>query len=58
MPDFTNYSKSDLETILKFLNVNPKISGHGYVLAQSVPPGTKIEDNMTIEFVLGNKLSQ
>ena len=58
IPDFTNYSKNDLETILKFLNINYSISGHGYAISQSIPPGTPINNETNIEIVLGNKLSE
>lgn len=58
MPDFRGYSKSDLEVVLKYLNINFQISGHGYVEYQSIEPGTQINQEMTLEVTLTNKLKK
>ena len=56
VPDLTNYSKSDIETVLSLLKVNYQITGHGYVNYQSIPPNTPITSDMTIEITLTNKM--
>ena len=56
IPDLTGYSRSDVLIIAKLLNVNYQIKGNGYVVSQSIPPNTKISDNMEIEVVLENRI--
>ncbi len=58
IPNLIGYSKSDVETILNFLNVNYTISGRGYVESQSIPPETPITDDLKIEINLNNKLGK
>ena len=56
IPDLTGYSKNDLEIILKYLHIKYKISGHGYVISQSIPPDTVVTNETVLELNLANKL--
>lgn len=56
LPDLTNYSKNDVETLLNYLNIKYVITGHGYVVSQSIPPNTPIQNDMKIEIVLDSKI--
>ena len=58
IPDLTGYSKNDLEVVLTLLKIPYTIKGHGYVISQSILPGTKIDSNMQIEITLANKLKE
>ena len=58
IPDLTGYSKNDLEVVLTLLKIPYTIKGHGYVINQSILPGTKIDSNMQIEITLANKLKE
>lgn len=58
IPDLTGYSKNDLEVVLTLLKLPYTIKGHGYVINQSILPGTKIDSNMQIEITLANKLKE
>ena len=58
IPDLTGYSKNDLEVVLTLLKIPFTIKGHGYVINQSILPGTKIDSNMQIEITLANKLKE
>ena len=58
MPDLTGYSKNDLEVVLALLKLTYTIKGHGYVINQSILPGTKIDSNMQIEITLASKLKE
>ena len=55
MPDLTHYSRSDVEIICQFLNLNYQIKGNGYVVSQSIIPDTKVTSNMEIEIILENR---
>ena len=58
IPDLTGYSKNDLEVVLTLLKIPYTIKGHGYVISQSILPGTKIDSNMQIEITLASKLKE
>lgn len=58
IPDLTGYSKNDLEVVLTLLKIPYTIKGHGYVINQSILPGTKIDSNMQIEITLASKLKE
>ena len=58
IPDLTGYSKNDLEVVLTLLKLPYTIKGHGYVINQSILPGTKIDSNMQIEITLASKLKE
>lgn len=55
VPDFTSYSSKDAEALLKLLSVKAKVNGVGYVVGQSVAPGTKIVDGLEITLELSPK---
>ena len=52
MPNLTGFSMKDIEVLSKLLNLKVETKGNGYVTAQSIPPGTKIERgyNLVLEF--------
>ena len=56
MPNLIGYSRSDLEIILKYLNIEYVITGNGYVESQSIPEGTNITSDMKLEINLNSKL--
>lgn len=56
MPNLIGYSKSDVETILKYLKIKYNITGHGYVINQSIPPNTVITNDLELNIELNNKL--
>ena len=58
IPDLFGYSKSDVETVLNFLNINYQINGHGYVESQSIPKDTLITNDMKIEINLNSKIKE
>ncbi len=49
------WSKNDLVTYLKFLDLPYEITGYGYVTKQSIKAGTTIEEGMKLEVELENK---
>ncbi len=56
MPDLTNYSRSDLEVLFKFLDIPYIIKGNGYLVSQSIKPFEKITPDMEVELILKNKI--
>ena len=56
MPDLTNYSRSDLEVLFKYLKIPYIIKGNGYVISQSIEAGTNITSAMQVELVLEAKV--
>ena len=56
IPNLSGYSKSDVETLLNFLNIKYTITGHGYVNSQSIPEGTEINNDTEITLTLSNKI--
>ena len=55
IPDVVGYSSKDAQSLLNLLNVKVKLSGTGYVTAQSIAPNTKITEGMEIELTLNPK---
>ena len=55
MPDFTNYSMKDVNSFLTLVHIDKEITGNGYVLTQSVPPGTVIDGNTKLVLEFGTK---
>ncbi len=56
LPNLIGYSKSDLEILFKFLNVDYHTKGSGYVVSQNIKEGTKITKDLQVEVVLENKI--
>ena len=48
MPDLTSYSFKDAKVVLSMLNIKYKVEGNGYVVNQSVSPGTIVTDDMEV----------
>ena len=53
IPDFNTYSRNDVITLCKLLNIKYVINGNGKVISQSIPANTDINSDMVIEFQLG-----
>ena len=45
MLDLTNYSMKDVNSFLTLVPLEKEVTGNGYVIAQSIPPGTVIDSN-------------
>ena len=54
MPDISNWSRYDVIKLCEFLNIEYNFDGHGYVVDQSIKPGTKLDKNSKLEILLGN----
>ena len=52
MPNLTGVSKRMLTALLERVDIAVVITGDGYVVEQSPPPGTPIEKGMTVELRL------
>lgn len=57
VPDVKNYSSKEAKTLLELLGLRVKMNQTGYVVNQSIEPGTKITDNMEITLDLQTKFS-
>lgn len=55
VPDVIGYSSKDAESLLRLLNVKVKLTGTGYVTAQSIQANTTITEGMEIELTLNPK---
>ncbi len=55
MPDLTNYSSSDLKIICSLLNLNYTQNGYGYILSQSIAPGTILTGSENLEVNLSDR---
>lgn len=55
LPNLIGYSKSDLDSLTKLLNINYTYSGNGYVVSQSIEKGTIITNDLNLEVVLERK---
>jgi penicillin-binding protein 2B len=49
MIDLTGYSKNEVKSLCDLLKLNCKINGNGYVIKQSIPEGTSLNDNKDLE---------
>ena len=58
VPNLIGYSKNDALVILKYLNLDYQITGHGYVESQSIKEGTPVTDDLKIELNLNNKINR
>ena len=56
MPNVKGYSKIDLEILFKYLNLSYNLKGNGYAVSQSIPAGTKLTNDMSVEVELQSKL--
>lgn len=54
MPNLVGLSYKDAFNILKLMGVNYKLNGNGYVVNQSIPEGTIVSNDITIELELSN----
>ena len=52
MPDLTNFTRSEVVTFCNFIGINYKITGEGLVSATSIPVGSPIDLNTTLEITL------
>lgn len=55
MPDLTSYSRSNVNTICKLLNIKCNFEGYGYVESQSTSPNTEINSNSILNVKLKEK---
>ena len=58
MPNLLNLSYKEANIILKYLNLNYELEGTGYVVSQSIEPGTVITENDVIKLVLEKKYQE
>lgn len=58
MPNLLNLSYKEANIILKYLNLNYELEGTGYVVSQSIEPGTVITENDAIKLVLEKKYQE
>ena len=52
MPNVIGYSKNDIETLCKLLNIELKIKGNGYVVSQSIEENSIINNESVLEVEL------
>ena len=55
VPDFNGYSRNEIISLCKLLNIKYQIEGYGYVSNQSIAAGTKIDENPELTFTLTEK---
>lgn len=55
LPDITGYSRSEVETLCKLINLNVNFDGYGYVKEYSIEKDTVITNEMTLEVKLETK---
>ena len=53
MPDLNGYSRIEAITLLDMLNISYEIDGYGFVVEQSINPGSELPD--TVKLVLKQK---
>lgn len=52
MPNMTGWSASDVKTFASLTGLNTSVNGYGYVISQSLPEGTPIDENSSLEVSL------
>lgn len=57
MPNIIGWSRKDVNTFCKFLDISCTFNGYGYVTKQSIKEKTLVEDNMTLEITFQDKNS-
>lgn len=55
MPNIMAWSKRDVEDFANLVNVTLEEEGNGYVREFSIEEGTKLEENMTLKVIYGEK---
>lgn len=55
MPNLSGFSRKDIVTLSKLLNIKYNIEGYGYVTEQSIVPNSVITNDMTLNVILSNK---
>lgn len=55
LPDFTGWSKKDVEIYFNLINMNIKLEGIGYVVKQNFDKNTSIKNINDIKFILEKK---
>ncbi|MEG0266522.1 MAG: penicillin-binding protein [Bacilli bacterium] len=55
LPSLIGWSKKELQSLMKLLKINYIIEGTGFVVTESIPPGTVITKDMVLEFNLANR---
>lgn len=58
IPSLIGYSRSDVEVLLNYLNIDYSITGNGYVISQSIEPGSEIIADTKLEIVLESKIKK
>lgn len=48
MPDITDWSKNDITHLAKLLGITVSFEGEGYATKQSIAPGAKVTDQLTV----------
>ena len=55
MPNIIGYSLRDMQSFISLTKISYVKDGIGYVISQSIPPGTVINDNSSLEVKLEAK---
>lgn len=55
LPNLTNWSKLDVQTLANFLGMKVTFNGYGYVINQSIPEGTILTSDMELVIDLKEK---
>ena len=58
IPNLIGYSRSDVEILLHYLNINYSISGYGYVVSQNLGEGTEVGEDTKLELQLDSKIKK
>lgn len=58
LPNLYGYSRSDVEVLFNLLKINYVITGNGYVVSQSIPEGSEINNETKVEIHLESKLKK
>lgn len=57
MPNVIGWSRKDVNTLCKLLDISCTFNGYGYVTKQSIPEKTKLENNTQLELIFEDKKS-
>lgn len=52
MPDVSGYSSKEMRQLSSLLGLKLKLNGKGFVVSQSIPPGSALEKDMSLEVTL------
>ena len=56
LPNFKNWSLSEVKTYCKLAGINLTYTGYGYVISQSVEENSEVTSDMSLNITLGEKM--